>query len=195
MSRQADSWACSLKFFTPSSTPLLPGGMKFPSWSGTNLFSSSLQYFSFILAKKTSLTNSPCQKASYVIHSCAPRADAFSEGKQAGRVEGLGQRHQGDDRSLVVRGLLTIGSLSDNTERMSEQRIHFAKSSFFSILVSKDKVVNTLNSAELFRFPWCRELGAADPWKTTCQGIFASQPYKSSREMDQRVTGFWEAAS
>lgn len=77
-----------------------------------------------MVAKKTSLTDSPCQNASSMIPVCIQRADALCEEKQAGGMEGFRQRHQGDDRPLVVRGLLPSGPQSDNTERVLEQRIH-----------------------------------------------------------------------
>lgn len=109
MSHQTGSWAFHIFFFIPLS-PTLPGGLKFPGWSSTNLFRSSLQYFYFIVAKKKL---SPI----LLVKTLPMRCLAASRGRAGGRVEGLGQRHQGDDSPLVARDLLAIG-LSSNREEM-----------------------------------------------------------------------------
>ena len=90
----SDEWAIKLAvepsifFFIPLS-PTLPGGLKFPGWSSTNLFRSSLQYFYFIVAKKKL---SPI----LLVKTLPTRCLAASRGRAGGRAEGLGQRHQGD---------------------------------------------------------------------------------------------------
>lgn len=182
MSHQADSWAFSLKFFIPGLPPLLPGGLKFPSWSGTNLFSSSLQYFYFIVAKKTSLTDSPCQNASYVIPSDVQRADAVCAGKQAGRMEGFKDTKEMTDPWWWWDSW-PLGLVLTTQKGCQSQGYTCTWQS------GGDKVVNTMNSAWLVRLPPCRQLGAADPMENHLRGQLCFRPQKSNKEMDQRVTG------
>lgn len=153
--------------FIPCS--LLPGGLKFPGWSSTNLFSSSLQYFYFKVAKQISLTNSSCQMLPMWYLA------AFTE-KAGGRVEGFGERHQGDDSPLAARGLLAIGPSSDPTERM------LGPMASLDLWSRGDKAVNELNpvnSSGLLPRPV--QLTHGNP---AARGSLASQPQKSNKEME-----------
>ena len=122
-------------------TPLLPGGLKFPSWSSTDLFSSSLQYFYFTVAKKTSLTDSPCQNASYVTPGSVQCADALGQGRQGGKMGGS------DKDTKEMTEPLRLGASQPLGLALTTQQGCRGQWYTWTWQSKEDKVLNTLNPA------------------------------------------------
>lgn len=93
----------------PPSSP----GLKFPGWSNTNLFSSSLQYLHFVLAKKTSFLTLFAKKPLRDTWQCliSRQAQYGAEWWVRGHRQTLGSVW-----SWVARGLLDVGPSSNDTE-------------------------------------------------------------------------------
>lgn len=76
------------------------------------IYLGALTVLLFYSCQEKTLTDPSCQNTSL--------RDAWQHpvGEQESRVEGLGQRHQGDDSPLVARDLLAIGPSSNREEMM-----------------------------------------------------------------------------